>query len=194
MLIYFINLHFIIQLPQTKTSCSPSSRNLYKDFPSFLFHYHRLNKASLMQRLSKIMEKITSAMCSPPPFLRTNFMFLELISRQKKNTKKCARKRQTYFFILEASFGTCSCEKHIIYVFVLFSHNFIINVYHHYCSYSIFTLLMLLPDEELFLPLVLVLLCVKTSKNINLGHEKREAKKEGKLPFFEIFAFQKDTI
>lgn len=35
-------------------------------------------------------------------------------------------------------FRTCSLvrasEEHIIYVFILFSHNFIINVYHHYCS------------------------------------------------------------
>lgn len=56
----------------------------------------------------------------------------------KPRRKEDDRMRGTAnIFLHSAPHRTCSYEEHIIYVFVLFSHNFIINVYHHYCSYSI---------------------------------------------------------
>lgn len=81
-------------------------------------------------------------------------------------------------------------EKHIIYVFVLFSHNFIINVYHHYCSYSIShsSVLILLPDEKLFASFSFYF-CL----GINSGHEKKKLK-DGKFPIFRDFRISKGYI
>lgn len=63
-----------------------------------------------------------------------------------------ARKTAKHISSFHSALNVFIYEKHIIYVFVLFSHNFIINAYHHYCSYSIShsSVPILLPDIKLF--------------------------------------------
>ena len=93
-------------------------------------------------------------------------------------------KRQTYFFIPQRFERVHMYEKHIIYVFVLFSHNFIINVYHHYCSYSIShsSVLILLPDEKLFASFFFSVFWLE----IKSGHGKQNAE-DGKFPISRGF-------
>lgn len=97
------------------------------------------------------------------------------------------------------SLRTCSYEKHIIYVFVLFSHNFIINVYHHYCSYSISHCSSCCQMKKFSFP-SFAFFCWR----VNEKHQKiwvmRNTEDGGKKKpkrnflFLEIFAFQKDIF
>lgn len=171
-------------------------------------------KKEIMENASAVIVVVFCASLPSPTY--EFYMFLELILSKTyiyfriygKRLEKCAQQAQQHWKPKASTafkhissfrpFRTCSYEKHIIYgMFVLFSHNFIINVYHHYCSYSISHSSSCCQMKTLFPHFFFMVSCVRTRhrKKGNLGHEKRDWRCGKRMePFLEIFAFRKDIF